>query len=93
MKTRKLGILGLMAGLLGVTSKTEEREIIRPPQPKVKPVTKRQKTTGWRRASMPEYYGFRKQEIWAEKPNGERVQISVKNCLKKGFKMLTLPNA
>lgn len=44
-----------------------------------------------RPASMPEYYGFRKQPIWAENKKGERVQVSVKTALKKGFKMLTLP--
>ena len=83
MKTAKLlgGILAAMG--LGATTTGA-------PQPRK---VKAPRQWGWRRASMPEYYGFRKQPIWAENKKGERVRVSVKTCLKKGFKMLTMPKA
>lgn len=61
------------------------------PQPRTAPVRERPTETGYKRAGMPDYYGFRKQVITAEKPNGERLQTTVKNCLNKGWKMITLP--
>jgi hypothetical protein len=82
MKTAKLlgGILAAMG--LEATATTGATQPSKIKQPK---------RTGWRMASMPEYYGFRKHPIWAENKRGERVQVSVKTCLKKGFKMLTMP--
>ena len=60
-------------------------------QPRTEPVRKRPAEKGYERASMPNYYGFRKQVITAEKPDGTQVQTTVKNCLNKGWKMITLP--
>lgn len=61
------------------------------PQPRTEPVRERPAEKGYERASMPNYYGFRKQVITAQKPDGTRVQTTVKNCLNKGWKMITLP--
>lgn len=94
MKTTKLGIavmalMGAFAQKADPMSKTHKITAPKPePKRNVPSSGKRQ-----RAARMPEYYGFRKQPIWAENKKGERVQVSVKTALKKGFKMLTLPQA
>ena len=103
MKTTRLGaaVMGLIGAMMGAKAKKDEAQLKRSSE-KVKSqqyqrrrgdsrvVTSNKRE---RPASMPEYYGFRKQPIWAENKKGERVQVSVKTALKKGFKMLTLPQA
>ena len=93
MKTGKLGI-AVMA-LMGAFSRQADPiggAKLKPTQPKPEIKKKNTSLSGWRRAAMPQYYGFRKIPCEAINKRGERVDISVKNALKGGMQIVKIPN-
>lgn len=93
MKTTKLGI-AVMALMGAFAQKADPKKttfkITAPkPEPKRNVPSSGKKL---RSAAMPEYYGFRKRPCEAINKRGERVDISVKNALKKGMKIVNIPN-
>ena len=93
MKTTKLGI-AVMALMGAFAQKADPKKTtfkITAP----KPEPKRNVPSSGKRlrsAAMPEYYGFRKRPCEALNKHGERVDVSVRNALKKGMKIVNIPN-
>lgn len=82
-----LAFLGLVAG----SSVERKSPKVSPPKPEPKAGKPTTSTHGWSTAAMPQYYGFRKRPCEAINKHGERVDISVKNALKKGMKIVNIP--